>query len=493
MSTMRLVQTGIKIPKRIKRGPTDILKALSATVKYLPKEPEPSIIDDPFLLPTRPGSRRIYMLSRLSGVKTAQFLLNKHPELFYRDDAEPKVEAFIPKEQFSPDMDFTVDDLVWCIDNKDAQNGVIAYNSLTEKNINIDNELLLKFFEMVCYTNEENVLDFAERESLRFLPDSEGNLVKHTWKTTGLASKIFNQIKVDLDPSRVYSAMIAGLARFNEYRQASQVFEDFKTNHQDEGLFVEAYDALLRSVPKLHSSHESAMQAVSEIVKHMEQSKVKPNLMIFNSILYTNKYFNCSESTCQDAFKLVNDMHDLGIQPSLATHASLVAIVCRYKKGSVYGNLVKDILTNLQSSKLDVRDERDTDFFPNTMYFISTHLNNVPLANTLYKLYLNQPDFFANNQTRNKFLINYFKLLVTADSLENSLNFYESNVPHNFVPDADSYEAFGEALDVYGASEDVIRKIGQDIIDAKLALRVKNDAIFRRIPEYVNALDNIAQ
>lgn len=487
MSASRLVQSAIKIPKRIERGPTDVLKALASTVKYLPKEPESMVIDDPFLLPTRPGQRRLFLLSRLNGVKTAQFILNKHPELFFRDDAEPKVEAFVPKEEFSSDMEFTVDDLAWCIDNKDPRNGVIAYKSLTEKDIKIDDEMLLNFFEMICYTNEEDLYDCIEREKLKFLPDSEKNLANFTWKTTGLAQKIFSQIKVDLDPPRVYSAMIAGLTRYNEHRQASQVFEDFRENHPEKGLFLVAYDSLLRSVTRLQSSQESATRAVEEIVKHMEQNQVMPDLKIFNSLLYIQKSFNCDETTCQEAFKLVNDMHSLGIEPSLATYSNLTAIVCRFKRGRSYGNIVKDILLTLQQCNIELRDDRDVEFFTNTMYFISTHLNNVSLANSLYKLYLKHPDLFSSNNHRVKFLNNYFKLLVTADSLENSMAFYESNVPHNFVPDADSYEAFGEALDLFGAAEDVVKKIGMDIIAARLSQQVRNDAIFRRDQEYVDA------
>lgn len=487
MSASRLAKSAIKIPNRIKRGPTDILKALSSTVKYLPKEPEPSMLDDPFLLPTLPGQRRMFLLSKLSGIKTAQFLLNKHPELFYRDDAEPKVEAFLPKEQFTPDMEFTEEDLVWCIENRDPQNGVIAYKSLKEKDIKLDDDTLLKFFEMICYTNEESLYDYVEKERLKFMPDSERNLAHFTWKTAGLATTIFNQIKVDLDPPRVYSTMIAGLVRFNEHRQASQVFDDFRSNHPEQSLFLVAYDSLLRSVPRIHSSQESAKQAVNDLVTHMDKNEVMPDLRIFNSILYSYKAFNSDENSCQDTFQLVNDMYALGIEPSLATLGCMTAMVSRYRRGRAYGGMVKDILTNIPSTKLEIRDERDTEFLPGAMYFISTHLNNVPLANSLYKVYLLNPDLFCNNQQRNRFLTLYFKLLVTADTLENSLSFYNANVPHNFLPDADCYEALGEALDVFGASDDVVKKIGQDIVDAKLSAVIKNDAIFRKHPDYVDA------
>lgn len=90
----------IKIPIRIERGPTDILKALASTVISEPEQPFNDIQDDAYLAPRRPYETRLFITAKLSGVKTAQFIFRKYPELFFRDDAEPKVEAFsVPTEE----------------------------------------------------------------------------------------------------------------------------------------------------------------------------------------------------------------------------------------------------------------------------------------------------------------------------------------------------------------------------------------------------------
>lgn len=491
MATAKVARTVLKIPSRIERGPTDILKALASTVKHVPGIPEISLQDDPYLLPIRPNDRRLYLLSKLNGIKTAKYILNKNPELFFRDDAEPKVDAFLPREEFNPDMDLGEDDIIWCIENNDAPNGVIAYKSLLEKGITINDDTLLKFFELLCYTNEEGLIDLIDYERTRFLPDSEENLVKQTWKNTGLASKIFNQIKVDLDPPRVYSAMIAGLSKYNEHNTAKEIFEEYRESHPDKGLYTMAYSGLLDSIRRAYSSVSTAYQALDEIVGHMERNLVKPDLLVFNSIMKTYRSFNVDDNTVQKALCLLNDMKTLNIEPSLFTYANFINILFRYKGGRVYGDLVDTILAEIESSDsiLQIKDERDPAFLQTSMNVFVMYANSLKLAKRLHKIYLKEPNLFPNHRAKIRYLNTYFKLMVTTDSIENSLKFYRDYVPSAFLPSPDTYEALAEALDLYQVSEDIIKSIGKDIIEFKLFDKIKNDAVFRKDESYVEAIE----
>lgn len=57
----------IVIPKRIHRGPTDILLALSATVGNDPTAAHYKYHDDPFLIPQSNMNKRTYALAQESG------------------------------------------------------------------------------------------------------------------------------------------------------------------------------------------------------------------------------------------------------------------------------------------------------------------------------------------------------------------------------------------------------------------------------------------
>lgn len=490
MSAARLAKSAIKIPKYIERGPTDILKALASTIKYIPKEPEPLLHDDPYLLPTKQTNKRYYMLSRLSGKKTAKYLLNKHPELFFRDDAEPKIEAFCPREEFNSEMEFTEEDIKWCIDNYDPVNGIIAYESLEAKGVKISDETLLKFFELICFTNGENCMDWLDYERHRFVY-SGAPLTNQAWRTSDLVSKIFNQIKDDLDAPRVYSAMISALSRFKEHSAAKKVFENFKEIHPDKALYNSAYDGLMRSVQCLTGSVSASNEAITEIINHMEANLVKPDLAIFNSLLYCYFHFVTSEETCQKSFALLNDMISLNIQPSLATFAVVIQIIGKYKGGRVYGELIPEILAYIESSDdiFQVRDDRDVSFLAQTMDVIKRRTNSLALAKKLHRIYLRQPHLFLNVATRANYLNDYFKLILTTDSLENILLFYENYVPTSFRPRHDCYDILAEALDLYSAPEEVVKKIGQDVVEFNLVTKLKNDAIFRKDPTYVEAFE----
>lgn len=81
-STVSAVEEKIVLPKPIKRGPTDILYALAATVQRDPTAPHFKYIDDPYLIPKSQMAKTNYTLALESGRKAAQFVKNEHPHLF---------------------------------------------------------------------------------------------------------------------------------------------------------------------------------------------------------------------------------------------------------------------------------------------------------------------------------------------------------------------------------------------------------------------------
>lgn len=81
-SARRAVEETIVLPRPIRRGPTDILYALAATVKRDPTAPHFKFIDDPYLIPKSQMAKTNYTLALESGRKAAHFIKNEHPQLF---------------------------------------------------------------------------------------------------------------------------------------------------------------------------------------------------------------------------------------------------------------------------------------------------------------------------------------------------------------------------------------------------------------------------
>lgn len=72
----------IVVPKRIKRGPTDVLQALSGTIGRDPTASHYKYHDDPYLMPYSEGDRKGFALAQESGRKTALWIKREHAELF---------------------------------------------------------------------------------------------------------------------------------------------------------------------------------------------------------------------------------------------------------------------------------------------------------------------------------------------------------------------------------------------------------------------------
>lgn len=72
----------IVIPKKINRGPTDLLYTLSKTVGRDPTAVHYKYHDDPFLIPTSLYNRDQYALSLESGRQAAKWIQREHAILF---------------------------------------------------------------------------------------------------------------------------------------------------------------------------------------------------------------------------------------------------------------------------------------------------------------------------------------------------------------------------------------------------------------------------
>lgn len=72
----------IVLPKPVKRGPTDILYALAATVKRDPTAPHYQFIDDPFLIPKSQMMKAQCQLAIENGRRAARFVMKENPHLF---------------------------------------------------------------------------------------------------------------------------------------------------------------------------------------------------------------------------------------------------------------------------------------------------------------------------------------------------------------------------------------------------------------------------
>lgn len=173
----------IVIPKRIPRGPTDILRALESTVKKDPTAPHYKYHDDPFLIPMSNVGKRTFAMAQEAGRKAAFWVRQENAELFQHREADPPIEAFFPKMVYNENSQVSEDDLINVLKTGSVSNASLVYKLLKEKSIKISPETEQDLLEFVCFYNSEDTLpeEFIEERWFRQSSNLKEKQRK-TWK-----------------------------------------------------------------------------------------------------------------------------------------------------------------------------------------------------------------------------------------------------------------------------------------------------------------------
>lgn len=153
------VDEQIKIPNRIPRGPTDILRALESTVSRDPTATHFKYHDDPFLIPMSNVGKRTFAMAQESGRKAAHWIRKEHPDLFNHRECDPPIKAFFPRVTFDENSDITEDDLKNVINDVQVAEAISVYNLCKNNNVEITPETQQSLLELLCYYNSEDTLD----------------------------------------------------------------------------------------------------------------------------------------------------------------------------------------------------------------------------------------------------------------------------------------------------------------------------------------------
>ncbi len=296
--------------------------------------------------------KRSYSLAKESGRRAAQYFFDKYPELFYRDNAEPKIEAFSYKDTYDENTDVDEIDLQKCIIRSEVNNSIICYNNLMNKGIDISNETMHELLELVCFYNCEEPIDIDHLDEKWFKQQvAEG---RKTWKDNGFAEQLFNSINDKT--SETYCALIQGMAKHLQTERAYFFYELMRENNLQPN--VETYNSLIKIVHYLRESSETRWLLIEELLNHMKDQKIRPNLFTLNAILEQITKFGLWKYSKNLAQKTLVEMtKTLKIKPSLATYHHLLNIFCK-EKGPT-SPLLYEIMDEIENQEFIARDPKD--------------------------------------------------------------------------------------------------------------------------------------
>jgi len=417
----------IVIPARKERGPTEILKAISATVGTDFTGPHFRYHDDPWLIPYTQNNKRDYLLAKESGRDAARFILEKHPLLFEKNriTAEPPITAFQPRAKYNKD-NITVELLENLISSFQMEDAVQVYELLVQKNKDVPVELQQSLLELLAFHSSAEPLTPDNRDIHHFLP------VKAVWQNGGLAGKLYSALATP----QARLAMLLGLARFDNITRTMQIWDEIRTNKDDVPL--EAYNAVLATisieqVPKLKTEIVGILTQIRDAGLVPDEVTLVACLKAIAKTgrLLTGNYAGCTEL----ALSVMSEFKQMGVEPSLGAYYLLLEIF--YVKSTRERTmLLKDILHQLQDRDMwPAKTLEDFRFFRRAMQ-VSRFLNLPDLAYRLHNLLLtgNNINLVGNFLDSEAYYDLFMDLLLEQQDLDTVLRMFRKFSPHQWSP-----------------------------------------------------------
>ncbi|XP_066247105.1 small ribosomal subunit protein mS39 [Euwallacea similis] len=451
----------IEIPIRIHRGPTDILRALESTIKQDPTAAHYKYHDDPYLIPNNNIAKRSYAMAQEAGRKAAHWVRSENPELFNHRECDPPIESFFPKLVYAKESEVTEQDLLNVIDKNEVSNAILIYNIFMSKGIEISNEARQSLLEFLCYNNSEDVLEEEFIEERWFKQSSSvKERQRKTWKDGSVAEEVFKSIE---NPNaEAYSAIIQGMAKFNQSSRAYQLFEE--AQQKGLNLDVNAYNSIIKVSHFLKEGYDLRWAFVINMLQNIKQAGLKPNLGTLNSVLYILSTMGSSKMVKNFTIKTLQEFKCLGIEPSLGSWYYVLTAICKERgpKSAVLAN----ILVEVMNKNHQIRDISDTHFFVTAMDVANNHLNDVVLGQKVHELLMfgNNYDLIGDSYKESIYYRHYFNLLLANVPLDYFIEkTYNRLVPNVYVPEPTVMREVIKQIDLNGAV-DYIPQIWSDMV-----------------------------
>ncbi|XP_055921889.1 protein PTCD3 homolog, mitochondrial [Eupeodes corollae] len=466
-SSSAAVEEHIEIPNRIPRSSTDILLALSSTVKPDPTAAHFKFHDDPYLIPMSNVTKRTFAMAQEAGRKAAKWIRNEHGRFFMHEEAQPRVEAFAPKMVFTEESEVDETSLQGLIQNSEVTDAVFVYNLMKTKGLPIADETKQSLLELICfYNNEEPVPDEFIEE--KWFNDSQNryNRVKKTWKDGDLAEQLFNEIEPRTPES--YAAIIRGMAKYGQAERAYALLQD-ATEKQIE-LDTKTFNYVISVGGLLKETADLRWDFCQEMLQQMNQLQIKPDLGTLNSFLEVVGTFGNFKMARGSTLKILSTFKALGIEPSLGTYYYVLNNFCRDR--APVSHVLVDILNEIEGKSFTIAHPKDVYFFLAAMEVSRNQLHDKNVAKRIDDLLHtgNNYDLIGDSYKEGIYYRHMFALLSQTEPLEEFMVTYDRLVPNIYIPEPGIMEEILKSVEVNGAI-DLMPRMWSDIVAFDLANR----------------------
>eukprot|EP00106_Octopus_bimaculoides_P002443 XP_014769885.1 PREDICTED: protein PTCD3 homolog, mitochondrial-like [Octopus bimaculoides] len=443
----------IVIPKRIKRGPTDILEALSQTVGKDYTAPAYRYIDDPYLIPTST----------------------------YAKSFMPHVEKGFDK---APANEST---LLECVKLRKVTSAMSVYGKILDEGATVSSDAFQQLLDLLCIYNCQNVDVPSTPEEYFYQRDLDSSRnqksIKNTWKLDGMAEKIFNDMKEKTPEA--YCSLIQGAAKvivkliFSVFPEYSSEFDLLFWVHkvQEEScVSLSAYNSLLHVAVYYGDTYPMKWNLILNLLKDMKSLNLQPTLATFNAVLNSLSRMTRFGKCRTIAHDVLTEMKNCGIEPSLASWSMFINII--YFNDNVESRVIYEIMDYLKDKEMTLQHPADIHFF----CFIQ--IKDLQLA---YKI-----DEFLHSGSNYKFLGDafkegiyysfFFRLICQFETLEKIMYYYDLFTPNMWTPNTLALSDLLNAIKLHDGQEHLPR-IWSDLVMFQFTRGEETGTIFKLMAE----------
>ncbi|KAM4710042.1 small ribosomal subunit protein mS39 isoform 1-T1 [Discoglossus pictus] len=461
----------IVLPRKKTWDKTAVLQALANSVNHDPTAAHYMFQDDPFLIPKTSPEFRLYSLSKESGRNAAKYIFNTYPKFFQHDVAEPHIPCLMP-ENLQPQIEGVSEEaLKERIQLRRVKESVDLYDQLVQSGTAPSLETTNRLLDLLCFygnreppredqteAREPEETEAVEETQKRPGPFRRASDILTSWREHNNAERIFN-----LMPERnahSFCTMIRGMVKHGCPSKAFNMYTDLLNNRLSADVYT--FNALIIAAPEIKEKYNEKWELITELLKHMVEQKVQPNLLTFNSVLKSLR--KCGTLARGPALQTLSEMKALNIAPSLASYNHLLGVFYKAASSSRgQSEILAEILDEIEGENFTARDPDDVYFFASAMR-VCLDLKDIELAYRLHSLSQTGDNWklMGDPYLQSTYYGRFFNLLCMMENIDVILKWYQELIPSLYYPNSRGMMDLLQALEM-DSRLDLIPQIWKDI------------------------------
>uniref|UniRef100_A0A1A8RTI5 Small ribosomal subunit protein mS39 n=1 Tax=Nothobranchius rachovii TaxID=451742 RepID=A0A1A8RTI5_9TELE len=440
------------LPRKKAWSKEAVLEALASTLNRDSTAYPYQFQDDPYLSPRTVTEFKLFSHSQDSGRSAARYFVNNHPKFFTKDFAEPHIPCLMPETVSLLLEEVSEEALKERITLRKVTAAVDMYDQLLQTGTAVSMETTHELLDLICLYCDRNPVQEGEagaeeeKEGRRMTRRRGADVPRLSWTENNNAERIFYMLP-ERD-TRCYSAVIRGMVKHGAYAKAFSVYSDMLNNRTPGDVHI--FNALISAAPEVRDKYNERWDLISELLNHMKQQKVQPNLLTFNSVLKSLRH--CGNLARSYSPQTLNEMKALGIAPSLASYDHILAVFYKsVSSGPNNSDVLQDLMTELEGQSFTCVDPDDVLFFSSAM---KVCLDNKDLelgyrVQSLVEVGENWR-LLGDSLQLSSYYGRFFNLLCMMEHVDVVLRWYKQMVPSLYYPNSQGMRHLLQALDTDG-------------------------------------------